>query len=194
MADGGWGFRMRPASATTDPDTLSLTVAIRPARADDLPVLEWFGLHTAHREIIGNAFRMQERGVGAMLLAEVNGFPAGQICVDFMRKRHLGRATLWALRVFQPFRGAGLGSRLMRAAEEVVAERGGGVAELGVDRDNAGVLPFYDRLGYLRCGTERGHFSYHTPDGVLVRVVIDQWLLHKRVAPAQASVAILAAE
>lgn len=197
MPDGGWNRETRRTSDSPPGDRrVTLPVFIRPARADDLPALEWFGLHTPHREILGNAFRMQERGTGAMLLAEVNGFPAGQICVDFVRKRHLGRVTLWALRVFLPFRGLGLGRRLMRAAEEVVADRGGGVAELGVDRDNAVVLPFYDRLGYVHCGTERGTFVYRTPDDTVVRVPIDQWLLHKRIsAKALApTLATLAAE
>jgi len=187
MADGGWGHGARQDRIdAAETQAVLLPVTIRPAQADDLPKLEWFGLHTPHREILGNAFRMQERGTGAMLLAELNGFPVGQVCVDFVRKRHLGRATLWALRVFQPFRGLGLGSRLMRAAEGVVAANGGSVAELGVDRDNATVLAFYDRLGYVHCGTERGHFSYRTPDGTAVRVPIDQWLLHKRIASAAA--------
>ncbi|AWU93668.1 GNAT family N-acetyltransferase [Azospirillum ramasamyi] len=164
--------------------TIPLPVTIRPARPDDLPKLEWFGLHTPHREILAGAFRLQERGDGAMILAEVNGFPVGQICIDFLRKRPSGRATLWALRVFQPFRKLGLGVRLVRAAERLVLQRGVPFAELGVDRDNAGVLPFYERLGYEHCGRERGQFLYHTPEGRLVRVAIDQWLLHKRMAEA----------
>jgi len=184
MADGGGRIDTRQGENVAGRDAVCLPVTVRPAHAADLPLLEWYGLHTPHREILANAFRMQENGTGAMLLTEVNGFPAGQVCVDFLRKRHLGRATLWALRVFPPLRGIGLGTRLMRAAEAVVAGRGGGIAELGVDRDNAGVLPFYHRLGYLTCGTERGHFAYRPPDGPLVRIAIDQWLLHKRIAPA----------
>lgn len=160
--------------------TLALPVTIRPARQQDLATLEWYGLHTPHREIIAGAFRLQERGDGAMLLADVNGFPVGQICIDFLRKRPSGRATLWALRVFPPFRRLGLGVRLVRAAERLVVQRGVPFAELGVDRDNAGVLPFYERLGYEHCGRERGQFLYHTPEGRLVRVAIDQWLLQKR--------------
>lgn len=162
--------------------TLALPVTIRPAREADLSALEWYGLHTPHREIIAGAFRLQERGDGAMLLADVNGFPVGQIYIDFLRKRPSGRATLWALRVFQPFRRLGLGVRLVRAAERLVVQRGVPFAELGVDRDNAGVLPFYERLGYEHCGRERGQFLYHTPEGRLVRVAIDQWLLQKRMA------------
>ncbi|MBP2302590.1 GNAT family N-acetyltransferase [Azospirillum picis] len=172
---------------------LKLPAIIRAARQEDLPSLEWYGLHTPHREIIAGAYRLQERGDGAMLLAEVNGFPVGQICIDFLRKRPSGRATLWALRVFQPFRGLGLGALLVAAAERTVIQRGVAIAELGVDRDNAGVLPFYERLGYDHCGRERGHFLYHTPEGRLVRVAIDQWLLSKRL-PADGAGLRLAAE
>lgn len=168
------------AGESGNSERLALPLTIRPARHEDLQALEWYGLHTPHREIIAGAFQLQERGDGAMLLADVNGFPVGQICIDFLRKRPSARATLWALRVFQPFRGIGIGVRLVRAAERVVIQHGVPFAELGVDRDNVGVLPFYERLGYEHCGRERGQFLYHTPEGRLVRVAIDQWLLHKR--------------
>lgn len=170
-----------------DRATVSLPVTIRPVCREDLPALEWFGLHTPHREIIAKAFQAQERGNGAMLLAEVNDFPAGQLCIDFTRKRNFGRATLWALRVFQPFRKLGLGTRLMDAGERAILAHGYREAELGVDRDNAGVLGFYERLGYRPCGQERGRYSYRTPAGVLVQVPIDQWMLRKvlEAAPAR---------
>lgn len=178
-----------PEDGGLDRGTIVLPVTIRTVSADDLPHLEWYGLHTPHREIIAHAYGMQQSGTGAMLVAEVNGFPVGQVCIDFARKRHQGRATLWALRVFAPFRGQGLGARLVVAAERVAVARGFRHAELGVDRDNARVLPFYERLGYEACGTESGQYSYRTPDGVLVRVPIDQWLLHKMLGAAPSRLA-----
>lgn len=165
-------------------ETIGVPVALRLAVVDDLPALEWYGLFTHHREVIASAFRTQRQGNGAMLLADVNGFPAGQVRIDFARKRHAGIATLWAVRVFDPFRGLSLGSRLMRAAERLVAGRGVPDAELGVDRENAGVLRFYEGLGYTRAGEETGTFRYRKPDGEAVEVAIDQWLLRKRVIGA----------
>ena len=183
MADGAWS-REAERSALVDAfesrHTLALTVTIRRSVAGDLPGLEWFGVHTPHREIIATAFRNQEGKQGFLLVADVNGFPVGQIGVDAVRKRHLGRATLWALRVFQPFRGLGIGRRLMQAAEQASAGCGFTAVELGVDRDNASVLPFYEGLGYAHCGTERGHFRYRTPKSAAVHIPIDQWLLSKR--------------
>lgn len=162
--------------------TARVPVTIRPARAADLPALEWYGLYTPMRAVIRAAFRAQQRGDGAMLLADANGFPAGQAWIDFARKAHLGLATLWAVRVFPAFQRGGLGTLLMRAAERTVAARGVPEAELGVDRDNPGVLLFYRRLGYATAGTERGTFAYRTPDGRLIEVPVDQWLLRKRLA------------
>ena len=155
-------------------------VTIRRTRREDLPALEWHGLYTHMREVIQATFRAQERGDAIMLLADANGFPAGQAWVDFARKAHLGLATLWAVRVFPAFRRGGLGTLLMHAAERTVMTRGVTTAELGVDRDNAGVLRFYGALGYARVGTERGNFSYRTPEGRTVNVSVDQWLLRKR--------------
>ena len=163
-------------------DILAVPVTIRPCREGDLAALEWYGEYTPHRDIIHRAYAMQRSGDGCMIVADVNGFPAGQVWIDFVRKRHLRRATLWAVRVFATFQRTGLGTRLMRAAERAVADRGVDEAELGVDRDNIGVLHFYERLGYEPCGTERGTYSYRTPDGRTVDVPIDQILLHKRLA------------
>ncbi|WP_035694180.1 GNAT family N-acetyltransferase [Azospirillum halopraeferens] len=161
-------------------DTLAVPVTIRLCRETDLPALEWFGEFTPHREIIRRTFATQARGDGSMVLADVNGFPAGQVWIDYERKRHLRRATIWAVRVFPAFRRCGIGTRLMLAAERLVTARGVDEIELGIDRDNLGVIHFYERLGYEPSGTERGTYSYRTPDGRTVDVAIDQILLHKR--------------
>ncbi|HEY0835042.1 MAG TPA: GNAT family N-acetyltransferase [Azospirillum sp.] len=165
-------------------ETIGMPVTIRRCRADDLAALEWYGLYTPHREIIQATFKAQEGGDAVMLVTDVGGFPAGQAWLDFARKREQGFATLWALRIFPPFQRAGLGHALMRAAERVALERGVAAMELGVDRDNPGVLRFYERLGYVPAGSERGEYSYRTPDGALIEVPIDQWLLRKSLAAA----------
>lgn len=176
---GGWNEDGVIARAT-----IGMPVTIRRCRADDLPALEWYGLYTPHREIIETTFQAQESGDAVMLVADVRGFPAGQAWLDFARKRAMGLATLWALRVFPPFRRAGLGHALMRAAERTVLDQGVRAMELGVDHDNTGVMRFYERLGYTRAGRERGQYSYRTPDGDLVEVPIDQLLLRKTLAAA----------
>jgi len=170
--------------------TARVPVTVRLARVDDLSALEWHGLYTPMREVIRNAYLAQQRGDGAMLLAEANGFPVAQAWLDFVRKGHLGLATVWAVRVFPPFQRAGLGTLVMQAAERVALARGVTETELGVDRDNAGVLHFYERQGYVMAGTERGAFAYRTPEGTAVQVAVDQWLLRKRLIASRPRLAV----
>ena len=170
--------------------TAHVPVTIRRVRAADLQALEWHGLYTPMRAVIHTAFRAQEKGDALMLVADANGFPAGQAWIDFARKAHLGLATLWAVRVFPAFQRGGLGTLLMGAAERAVLARGVAAAELGVDRDNPAVLRFYRALGYAVVGTERGTFAYRTPEGRAVEVAVDQWLLRKPLA-AEGGVATL---
>lgn len=45
-------------------------------------------------------------------------------------------------------RGQGLGTALLRTAEEIVRERGGQILEINVDGDDSDVRRFYERHGY----------------------------------------------
>jgi ribosomal protein S18 acetylase RimI-like enzyme len=158
---------------------LPLEVTIRLCVETDLPHLEWFGLFTPHRGIIRSAFDGQMRGDTAMLVADINGFPAGQVWIDFRKRRAEGRALLWAVRVMPPFQRAGLGARLIGAAERLIHSRDVPAAEAGVERDNAVARRFYERLGYRLAGTERGSYSFTTPEGVTRIVPRDEWVLVK---------------
>jgi ribosomal protein S18 acetylase RimI-like enzyme len=165
--------------------TLALQARIRRCTAADLGALEWYGLFTAHREIIRGAFEAQERGDGLMLLVDVNGFPAGQLWVDLARGRDRGTAVLWAVRVFPPLRSLGLGGRLLQAAERVLRDREYGWAELGVERSNIAARRLYARTGYVVAGEERGWFTF-TPPGATsaVRQRRDELIMRKRLRDA----------
>jgi ribosomal protein S18 acetylase RimI-like enzyme len=128
--------------------TVSLEVAIRPARAEDLPALEWMGLFSAHREIIRAAFEAQERGDALLLLAIAGGFPVAQVWIDFARRRERRIATIWAVRTFFPLQGRGIGRQMMLAAEEAIRARGIHRAELEVEHGNDHARRFYGRLGW----------------------------------------------
>ncbi len=58
------------------------------------------------------------------------------------------------LYVVPPLRGRGIGLALLRAAEDVVRERGGELLEVNVDDDGQGARRFYERHGYVN--TEPG--------------------------------------
>lgn len=157
---------------------IELDVSFRLARADDLAALEWMGLFTRQSAIIADAFTAQERGDGAMLLALTGGFPVGQAWLDFARAGSASCPRIWAVRVFPPMQGAGLGTRLMTEAEDIAVARGAVAVEVGVEWDNDGGRRLYQRLGYRPVGAERERIDYAF-EGYEMVMDIDQQVLRK---------------
>lgn len=160
---------------------LCVGVTIRRCEREDLPALEWFGEFTPHREIIEKAFAAQERGDNVMLIAAFDDAPLGQVWIDLQRKRAEQTAVLWALRVFHWFHGRGIGTRLMKAAERVVAEVGWRCVEIAVEPANTRALALYQRRGYVRTGEDRERQRYRTPEGEEREFWMDVITLRKRV-------------
>jgi ribosomal protein S18 acetylase RimI-like enzyme len=167
------------ASNVWAPFTVSFSVTVRMCREDDLPALEWYGLFTEHREIIRETFENQQRGDAVMLVADLNGFPVGQVWINLALKREERTGALWAVRVLPCLQNQGIGARLMTAAEQLLAERGYTGVELGVEKENPGARRFYERLGYRLTGIAQGEYQYTTPDGTPATMPIDEWILRK---------------
>lgn len=125
---------------------MKVRARIRACKEEDLSALEWMGLYSRHRDIIRETFEAQERGDALMLLGVAADFPIAQVWISFRRRSPL--ATLWAVRTFYPLQRTGIGKRMMRAAERVLARRGITRAELEVDNGNREVLGFYRGLGW----------------------------------------------
>ena len=158
---------------------LQLSIEFRLCTEDDLPALEWMGLHTTQREIIRSVFEEQQRGEALMLLAISAGFPVGQVWLDFARAGGVKRPLLWAMRVFPPLQGRGLGSGLMRRAEALASARGAEEIELGVEWDNEKARRFYESLGYDPIGNsvEEVKFMFQ---GQPMQMTVDQQIMRKR--------------
>lgn len=148
--------------------TVSLSVTLRLCTAEDLPNLEWFGMFSAHREIIRSTFEAQQRGDALMILAEANGFPIGQVWVDRVIIAKESAAFLWALRVMPGFQRLGIGSRLLDAAEEQLKELGFSFAEITTDVHNEDARRLYESRGYIQTGTRFDEWDYTTPEGEFV--------------------------
>ena len=73
----------------------------------------------------------------------------------------------------------GIGTRLVRAAEPLVRQRGFTTAELGVDKTNPAARRLYERLGYAVVGAEQDSWEYLTPDGGHAVEHSDEWILHR---------------
>lgn len=180
---------MRGGGAAAEPAldrlTLSLEVTLRRCVAEDISLLEWEGMFTAHRELIAEAWRRHLAGENVMLVAEAQRFPIGQIWVDLTRKGAQSIGLLWALRVLPGFQGLGLGSRLLAAAEQVILSHGLRIAEIGAEQHNPAARRLYERCGYRVFAEELNAYEYTTPEGQLVRMAAPQWILHKTLTAAQ---------
>jgi GNAT superfamily N-acetyltransferase len=169
---------------SADRFTLALAVEIRPCRAQDLEKLEWFGAFSHHRQIIRETFALQGQGLALMLVAEAGGFPVGQAWLDLRPREGAAGPLVWAVRVMAPFRGAGLGARLMGAVETAAAARGASRLELGVETHNAAARAFYERLGWRVARELSESYSYVTPQGQAVTHALEEWIMAKPLSRA----------
>ncbi|GAB4571183.1 MAG: GNAT family N-acetyltransferase [Anaerolineae bacterium] len=163
---------------------LQQTVSLQLARPEHLPLLEWFGQFEHYRALYAQTYQEQVQGRRLMVLALVNEFPVGQIFVhliDVGRSEAFRRyrGYLYALRVMEPFRRQGIGTRLILQAESLLRERGYRRAMIAVAKDNRPARRLYERLGYVVYGDDPGRWSFVDHTGRVNRVEEPSWLLQK---------------
>ena len=130
------------------PFSLTAQGAVRAAQAADLPHLEWHG-GADLRSFYHAAWQGHQSGEMTFLVADLGGFPIGQVVILWDGKlSHPHFPDLQSLRVHPAFRGLGIGSRLIEAAEKVCAERGFARIGLSVGVDNPRARKLYEKLGY----------------------------------------------
>ncbi|WP_394846747.1 GNAT family N-acetyltransferase [Pendulispora brunnea] len=142
----------------TDTFEATFSAIIRPAHEGDLVALEWFGQFTHDRAIIEHTYLQQQRDEALILVAEVQGFPSGQVWLDLTRKRDTSIGIIWAFRVIDCLQGLGIGARLIAAAEAVFVARGFATSELEVDVENTRARNLYSRLGYTPARVQSGPY------------------------------------
>ena len=157
---------------------LELDLEIRPATVADLDQLEWFGHQRHLRPHIGEILDRRTRGEAELLVAVVNDFAVGRLGIDFTRIPDA--ALLWSFAVIPNLQRLGIGTALIHAAEEIARTRGFAIAEIEVDKGNAGARALYERLGYTVTGERRGRWSFVDDRSDTVVVEDDDWVLRKR--------------
>jgi ribosomal protein S18 acetylase RimI-like enzyme len=137
-----------PGSAT---QIISFAVAVRDLRPADLAGLGWAGSRT-HLASVAAVLDRVAVGEALEYLAVCGpaDIPLGVGCLDFTRRPGAGEVS--QLAVHPAVQSCGLGTVLIRAAEQRIAARGLDRAELAVESARARRL--YERLGYHAYGTE----------------------------------------
>jgi GNAT superfamily N-acetyltransferase len=129
---------------------------IRPGSAADLAALV---AALEERHWFSERLDRQQQGGGVVLVAWLDGRPVGDVYLDCEPakepevRRHLpGVPVLDHLEVLGPLWGRGMGTALIRAAEDTARQLGYEWLALGVGLENFRARRLYERLGYADWG------------------------------------------
>lgn len=135
---------------------MTAKLEVRPGTAADLE-----GLVAAldQRDFFTDRLACQGAGGGVLLVAWLDGRPVGDGFLDFepaeepeLRRRLPGVPEFGHLEVLGPLWGQGIGTALIRTAEDTARQLGHRQLVLAVGVDNRRARRLYERLGYADWG------------------------------------------
>lgn len=144
---------------------------VRRARAGDLDVLIGLeALFPSDRMSRAGLRRLLASPSAALWVAEVAGRVAGNLVL--LTRRNSRRARIYSVAVDPSCRGLGIGTRLVKAAEDHA--RGLGLAEVSLEvrYDNQGARRLYRRLGYGETARLPAYYD-DGADGLRLRKPLD---------------------
>ncbi|MBA3945179.1 MAG: GNAT family N-acetyltransferase [Herpetosiphonaceae bacterium] len=156
--------------------TLMLPVVIRAAQHSDLAKLEWFGTYAHFRDLYRRTWLDHQAGQRLMLVADLRGFPVGQVWLDVTPFEY---AYLYALRVFEPLQALGIGTQLIHAAEVLAGQHGYTQLQLAVEKVNRSARRLYEREGFQIFGQRVDVWSYTDQHGQIHWIQEDVYAMRK---------------
>lgn len=163
-------------------------VQVRTATRTDLPGLEWDGEFIHFRRVFADTYRQVERGEAIMWVADLPGVGIiGQLFVQLSDQNRataysVKRAYIYGFRVQANYQGAGIGSRLLKTAEDDLIRRGVTFFALNVAQDNPEARRLYERFGYRVVAPEPGIWSYIDHLGRRQQVIEPAWRMEKHLS------------
>ena len=144
-----------------------IPLIIRDLTPGDLPSCAWSG-SAVHLASIARMLERAQRGeVDYLAACPPSGLPVALGGIDYAENP--GAGTLVQLVVHGALQSCGIGTILIRAAEQRILARGLHRAELGVEESNSRARALYDRLGYVTYGRAPESWDEQAPDGTTVR-------------------------
>jgi ribosomal protein S18 acetylase RimI-like enzyme len=144
-----------------------IPLTVRDLTTEDLPSCAWSG-SAAHLASIAKALERARRGeVDYLAVCPPSGLPVALGGIDYAE--HPGAGTLWQLAVHEALQSCGIGTILIRAAEQRILARGLQRAELGVEESNPRARALYDRLSYVAYGRAPESWDEQALDGSIFR-------------------------
>lgn len=138
-----------------------MEVEIRTFRVEDVD--GWARTDLQRRHLVGAL----ERSGDYLAATLTTGRIVGKIGIRYDERP--GAGTLFQFDVVESLRGRGIGTRLLRRAEQLIRDHGLERASLGVEEDNEAAIRLYRRLGYEEFGTEAAEWDQEAPDGTTYR-------------------------
>ncbi len=116
---------------------------------------------------------MIRAGDSLVLVAEADGDVIGNVLVTTERSSVSGHIGTLSIAILDGWRDVGIGSALMRAAQDWTREQGLVKLALGVFPDNARAIAVYEHVGFAREGLRRR--QYHVAGGNYRDEVLMAW-------------------
>lgn len=167
------------------PFSILENVTIRRLEKPDLPALEWDGEYTHFRNIFLSLYKRMLNGTAMAWIAELQGTGMiGQIFLQLNCDRPeladgWNRAYMYSFRIKPPYRGLGIGSKMLDIVEEYLLANKFTRMTLNVARDNTDAIRLYRRCGFEIVAEEPGVWSYIDHLGTWHTVHEPSWRMEK---------------
>lgn len=142
-----------------------LSFHIREATDADLVGLEWEGEYSRYRHLYQKSMQDAKKGRRVLLVSEAAEKLIGQIFIqlntipaDPLKLPATG--YLYSFRVRPKYRNIGIGTSLVRRAEEKLRQLAFRRVLIGVAKENKGARRLYERLGYKIFAEDPGKWSF----------------------------------
>lgn len=152
-------------------------LAVDDLEEGDLDDIPWSGSST-HIDHVRRALQRVPPGeVEYLAVRTPSRAPIAKGGIDYAERADGG--TLWQLATHPDLQGLGIGTRLIRAAEDRIRRRGLPYAYLGVEDGNAPARRLYERLGYKEVGREPDSWDQEDEHGDVYRYETEVVILRK---------------
>jgi ribosomal protein S18 acetylase RimI-like enzyme len=168
----------RPRDSQAVPrNEIVVPLGIRDLASEDLPSCTWSGSATHLASVAQALDRAMFGEVEYLAACPPSGQPVGLCGIDYAKTP--GAGTIWQLAVHGALQSCGIGTILIRAAEQRIRARGLHRAELSVEDSNPRARALYDRLGYRAYGHEPDSWDQEAPDRTITRYYAMVTLMRK---------------
>jgi ribosomal protein S18 acetylase RimI-like enzyme len=165
--------------------SLATRIIFRQAHRSDLLSLEWEGEFAHFRRLYSEAYRFSELGKAVIWIAELSEAGViGQLFVHLKSDRReladgVTSAYIYGFRIRPTYQSKGIGTKMLKIAENDLILRGYKIVNLNVGQDNDRARLLYERLGYKVIGSDPGRWSYYDQHGRRQDVNEPAWRMQK---------------